>query len=161
MCERKITWTEIEQHSSKHDRWIVMENKVYDVSKWQNRHPGGRKIIGHYAAQDATVEAFIAFHKDLEIAKKYLKAYFIGDLETSEIDSKRTEHLMRRNKYVKDFEEVRSKLLELVRNQRLSFSIVFPSTQIFKYAFCASVVSTGVHSRVTVSSPRSISIIIV
>lgn len=55
MAKGLINWGEVKKHQSLKDRWIVIDNKVYDVSSWQNRHPGGRKVIGHYAGQDATV----------------------------------------------------------------------------------------------------------
>ncbi|TPP60974.1 Cytochrome-b5 reductase [Fasciola gigantica] len=109
----KFSWEEIEKHSSVADRWIVLEKKVYDVTKWQNRHPGGRKIIGHYATQDAT-EAFLAFHKDIETTKKFLKPYYIGDVDLSDLDPKREDFLARREQFVKDFEDVRSTMHELV-----------------------------------------------
>lgn len=33
----------------------MVDRKVYDVSKFAKRHPGGSRVIGHYAGQDATV----------------------------------------------------------------------------------------------------------
>lgn len=53
--ETKIPWSEIEQHKTKDDRWIVINGEVYDVTAWSNKHPGGSRLIGHYAGQDATV----------------------------------------------------------------------------------------------------------
>lgn len=50
-----ISWDEIKKHSKDEDKWIVIDGTVYDVSKWAKRHPGGSRIIGHYAGQDATV----------------------------------------------------------------------------------------------------------
>lgn len=48
-------WKEIEKHSSNEDRWIVIDGQVYDVTQWAKKHPGGPKLISHYAGQDATV----------------------------------------------------------------------------------------------------------
>lgn len=50
-----FTWDEIRNHTDRNDRWIVIEGKVYDVTNWQNLHPGGKRILGHFAGQDATV----------------------------------------------------------------------------------------------------------
>lgn len=50
-----ISWTEIEKHVSYDDRWIVINGQVYDVTEWSRKHPGGHKLLGHYAGQDATV----------------------------------------------------------------------------------------------------------
>ena len=52
---RLFSWDEVKKHVEYDDRWIVVDGGVYDVTRWQKRHPGGAKIIGHYAGQDATV----------------------------------------------------------------------------------------------------------
>lgn len=48
------TWEEIKKHTEVGDCWIVIENKVYDMSEYMVRHPGGRWIILGQAGQDAT-----------------------------------------------------------------------------------------------------------
>lgn len=75
-----IPWSEIEKHSSNDDRWIVIDGQVYDVTEWSKKHPGGHKIIGHYAGQDAT-EAFGAFHSNMDHVRKYLKPIHVGSVE--------------------------------------------------------------------------------
>lgn len=50
----QFTWEEIRRHSSKTDRWLVIDQRVYDVTKWL-KHPGGQMLLNHYAGQDATV----------------------------------------------------------------------------------------------------------
>lgn len=56
-----FTWEEIAIHTgqghgtSGQERWLVIDRKIYDVSKFYLRHPGGRQVISHYAGQDATV----------------------------------------------------------------------------------------------------------
>uniref|UniRef100_A0A671SBK7 Fatty acid desaturase 2 n=1 Tax=Sinocyclocheilus anshuiensis TaxID=1608454 RepID=A0A671SBK7_9TELE len=77
------TWEEVQKHTKSGDQWIVVERKVYNVSQWVKRHPGGLRIIGHYAGEDAT-EAFTAFHPDLQLVRKYMKPLLIGELEASE-----------------------------------------------------------------------------
>lgn len=53
----KPTYTraEVSQHNRSHDCWIIVQGKVYDVTKWLNKHPGGRRVLRHYAGEDATV----------------------------------------------------------------------------------------------------------
>lgn len=54
--ERRVfPWAEIAQHTDRNDRWIVIEGEVYDVTRWSKRHPGGQRLLSHYAGQDATV----------------------------------------------------------------------------------------------------------
>ncbi|XP_022102086.1 fatty acid desaturase 2-like [Acanthaster planci] len=74
------TWDEVRQHSTQTDKWVVIEGGVYDVSQWVKRHPGGFKVLSHYAGEDAT-EAFVAFHPDKNLVRKYLKPLYIGSLE--------------------------------------------------------------------------------
>lgn len=49
------SWEEVEKHRSRNDRWLVINRKVYNISQWAKRHPGGSHVIGHYAGEDATV----------------------------------------------------------------------------------------------------------
>nr|WAY16335.1 front-end fatty acid desaturase group B [Platynereis dumerilii] len=77
---RTYTWDEVEEHTKLDDRWIVIENKIYDVSRFQKKHPGGAKIIGHFAGQDAT-EVWRAMHKDQELARKYMRSIYVGQVK--------------------------------------------------------------------------------
>lgn len=52
-------WSEIARHTDRNDRWIVIEGEIYDVTRWSRRHPGGSRLLGHYAGQDATVRTFM------------------------------------------------------------------------------------------------------
>ncbi|XP_003224189.1 acyl-CoA (8-3)-desaturase [Anolis carolinensis] len=78
-----FTWGEIALRSgkgkSKEDKWLVINRKVYDVSQFFRRHPGGMSVISHYAGQDAT-DAFTAFHKNENLVKKYMNSLLIGEL---------------------------------------------------------------------------------
>lgn len=49
------TWQEIQRHNQEADQWLVINRKVYNVSSWADRHPGGRRVLNHYAGEDATV----------------------------------------------------------------------------------------------------------
>jgi len=53
--QQEHTWDEVRQHDSTNDKWIVIDEDVYNVTEWAKRHPGGFRIISHYAGQDATV----------------------------------------------------------------------------------------------------------
>ncbi|KAG7464276.1 hypothetical protein JOB18_015885 [Solea senegalensis] len=77
------TWKEVQSHSSKNDQWLVIDRKVYNTTQWSKRHPGGFRVITHYAGQDAT-EAFAAFHPDAKFVHKFLKPLLIGELAPSE-----------------------------------------------------------------------------
>lgn len=49
------SWQEIRRHNQEADQWLVINRKVYDVTGWAERHPGGRRVLHHYAGEDATV----------------------------------------------------------------------------------------------------------
>ncbi|KAJ2733027.1 hypothetical protein IW152_003350 [Coemansia sp. BCRC 34962] len=73
------TGEQIQQHSTREDIWIVVHGKVYDVTKFLDKHPGGEEVILEHAGIDAT-EAFEDIgHSD--DARELLKDCFIGDLQ--------------------------------------------------------------------------------
>lgn len=50
------TWTydEVAKHASREDCFVVLYNKVYDLTEFVPHHPGGAQIILKYAGKDAT-----------------------------------------------------------------------------------------------------------
>ena len=46
-----IKWHEIRQN-----KWIVIDNIVYDVSNFSRKHPGGERLMLNHIGQDATVK---------------------------------------------------------------------------------------------------------
>lgn len=75
---RTFTLEQIKCHDSSHDLWMVIYNKVYDVTTFASSHPGSAEILFDCGGVDAT-EAFedVAHSDD---AFQMLKPYFIGDL---------------------------------------------------------------------------------
>lgn len=88
------TMQEAAHHNTKDDCWIVVHNKVYDVTSYLDDHPGGDDVVLAATAKDATDEFEDAGHsKD---ARELLESFCIGELDTSsplipelEISSKR------------------------------------------------------------------------
>ncbi|MEW5317874.1 MAG: hypothetical protein WDW38_009138 [Sanguina aurantia] len=56
-----FTIAEIAEHNQPSDAWIIIDDGVYDVSAWGEKHPGG-DVVYSYAGTDAT-DAFHALHK--------------------------------------------------------------------------------------------------
>uniref|UniRef100_A0A8C4EX68 acyl-CoA (8-3)-desaturase n=1 Tax=Dicentrarchus labrax TaxID=13489 RepID=A0A8C4EX68_DICLA len=77
------TWEEVQSHCNRNDQWLVIDRKVYDITHWAKGHPGGHRVISHYAGEDAT-EAFTAFHPNLKFVQKFLKPLLIGELAATE-----------------------------------------------------------------------------
>lgn len=56
------TWEEVQSHCNKNDQWLVINRKVYNIMQWAKRHPGGIRVISHYAGEDASVMFYITTH---------------------------------------------------------------------------------------------------
>nr|XP_023415540.1 fatty acid desaturase 1 [Loxodonta africana] len=76
---RYFTWDEVAQRSGREERWLVIERKVYNISEFIRLHPGGSRVISHYAGQDAT-DPFVAFHINKGLVRKYMNSLLIGEL---------------------------------------------------------------------------------
>ncbi|ESP04267.1 hypothetical protein LOTGIDRAFT_198790, partial [Lottia gigantea] len=99
----EYSWEEIRKHNSKKDRWIVIEGNVYNVSTWAKKHPGGERIIGIHAGEDAS-DAWTAFHGNKDMVMKYLKPLKVGYLRKEEDYETELQ---------KDFRELRRKVEEM------------------------------------------------
>jgi len=70
---------EVKKHTKDSDCWVVLHNEVYDVTKFLNDHPGGKKAIMLYAGKDATTEFDMLHSKDL--LARYGPEFHIGALQ--------------------------------------------------------------------------------
>jgi cytochrome b involved in lipid metabolism len=75
--KNKFTLEEVSKHNKKDDAWLIINNKVYDITKWIPMHPGGM-IIMKGVGKDAT-ELFNNVGHD-NYAKNKLKTLQIGIL---------------------------------------------------------------------------------
>ncbi|EOB14525.1 nitrate reductase NADH 2 [Nosema bombycis CQ1] len=57
----KFSMSEISKHNSDSDCWIVIQNKVYDLTNYLDKHPGGKRILLKFAGTDCT-ELFFRIH---------------------------------------------------------------------------------------------------
>ena len=74
-----FTLDEIKKHNTKKDAWTIIENKVYNISSWIPKHPGG-EIIMKAVGKDAT-QLFIANNHPSYVKKTILPKYYIGNLK--------------------------------------------------------------------------------
>ena len=74
----KITLDQVAQHNKDGDLWIIIDNKVYDLSKFANEHPGGKKILLKVAGQNAS-EKYHQFH-DPSVLQKYGPQLLKGEI---------------------------------------------------------------------------------
>ncbi|KAG2216648.1 hypothetical protein INT45_010788 [Circinella minor] len=70
---------EVSKHQSKDDLWMVIHNKVYDVTSFIQEHPGGEEVLFDESGKDAT-EAFEDIGHSDE-AREILEKFFVGELD--------------------------------------------------------------------------------
>mmetsp|Transcript_14720 Transcript_14720/g.21912 ORF Transcript_14720/g.21912 Transcript_14720/m.21912 type:complete len:827 (+) Transcript_14720:61-2541(+) len=73
---------EVAKHDADDDCWIIIDNKVYDVTEFLMDHPGGKESITLSGGQDATDE-FNALHSAK--ARAMLPKYYIGDVQQDKV----------------------------------------------------------------------------
>jgi len=58
---RRIPRTEVAEHDSVHDAWMILKNKVYNITPYLHYHPGGVSIFKSVLGKDGT-ELFDKYH---------------------------------------------------------------------------------------------------
>lgn len=81
--ECKYTLSEVQQHSQLDDCWMVIFDKVYNITEFVYEHPGGDFILLEYAGRDATHPFLSSRHGSS--AYKMLDKYWIGILVDEEL----------------------------------------------------------------------------
>ena len=74
-----FSWEEIRKHNKADDCWLVVDERVYDVTSFLAHHPAGSEAILRHAGQDSTVD--FNFHS--RSAQKLWKQFEIGKVEGS------------------------------------------------------------------------------
>ena len=69
------TWEEIGEHDDETSMWIVADNKVYDVTTFWKRHPGGSYLIKSKATTDVTRHKKMHTTRALAMWEKYHIGY--------------------------------------------------------------------------------------
>ena len=77
--KRNISLSEVKKHNTKNDAWTIIENKVYNISSWIPKHPGG-EIIMQAVGKDAT-QQFLNNNHPRYVEKTILPKYYIGNLK--------------------------------------------------------------------------------
>ncbi|KAI1162762.1 acyl-CoA dehydrogenase/oxidase [Nemania serpens] len=71
---------DVASHNKGDSLWIVVDDDVYDLTKFQDDHPGGKKILTRVAGKDASKQ-FWKYHNE-GILKKYKPSLQIGSLDS-------------------------------------------------------------------------------
>uniref|UniRef100_A0A8C6PAG2 Cytochrome b5 type B n=1 Tax=Nothobranchius furzeri TaxID=105023 RepID=A0A8C6PAG2_NOTFU len=72
------TLEDVRVHNMINDTWLIIHDKVYDISKFLEEHPGGEEVLLEQGGADAT-ESFedVGHSSD---AREMLQQYYIGEL---------------------------------------------------------------------------------
>lgn len=79
---KMVSASELSQHNSKEDCWVVFEGKVYDLTDFIPRHPGGEdKIIPQCGSPTKFEQAFLGQHGRSKVDFFMKVGVLIGDLD--------------------------------------------------------------------------------
>ncbi len=75
--DRKVTRAEVAEHNTFDDCWVIIRDKVYDISEWKDHHPGGPFVARMHAGKDATGE-FGDYHS--KMAERHMTHFCVGEV---------------------------------------------------------------------------------
>jgi len=76
---KRFSAADVASHKTAKDLYIIVDEDVYDLTDFQEEHPGGKKILSRVAGKDASKQ-FWKYHND-SILKKYQNLK-VGSLDT-------------------------------------------------------------------------------
>lgn len=76
---RKLTYADVAVHTGRHDLYVIIQDKVLDLSKFVEEHPGGEEVLVDQAGKDATVAFEDVGHS--ADARQILETLVIGTLD--------------------------------------------------------------------------------
>ncbi|KAL3685765.1 hypothetical protein R1sor_003787 [Riccia sorocarpa] len=89
MSEGKLyTLGEVSEHNSSKDCWLVIDGKVYDVTKFLEEHPGGDEVLLSATGKDATDDFEDVGHSTS--ARAQMAEYYVGEVDKSSFPTKPT-----------------------------------------------------------------------
>ncbi|XP_041973969.1 cytochrome b5-like [Aricia agestis] len=80
--DRVISLTEVAMHDTIDDCWVVIYDRVYDITTFFDEHPGGAEIMLEYAGRDASTAFRSSGHS--KMATKALGRFAVGELPMHE-----------------------------------------------------------------------------
>lgn len=72
------TLEDIRSHNTSKNTWLIIHEKVYDITSFLEEHPGGEEVLLEQAGADAT-ESFEDVGHSTD-AREMLEQYYLGEL---------------------------------------------------------------------------------
>ncbi|GAA5806009.1 hypothetical protein HPULCUR_011537 [Helicostylum pulchrum] len=73
------THEDVSKHNTRDDLYMIIDNKVYDITKFVDEHPGGDEILIEEGAKDASGPFDDVGHSP--DARQMLVKYYVGELD--------------------------------------------------------------------------------
>jgi len=80
---KQYTWEEVSKHNSAESAWIYIGNKVYDITPWLDKHPGGKEMLLLAAGRDCT-DLFRMYHPFTDKPRQIMDKFVIGTITKGE-----------------------------------------------------------------------------
>ena len=77
-----ITFAEVATHNSPSDCWSAIDGKVYNLTTWINKHPGGAVVIKALCGKDGSA-GFSGQHQGQRRPAEELARFYLGDLKSN------------------------------------------------------------------------------
>ncbi|KAF5205370.1 Cytochrome b5 [Thalictrum thalictroides] len=72
-----FTFAEVSKHNNLKDCWLLINGKVYDVTKFLGDHPGGSEVLLKATGKDATAD-FKKAHSHSSNALTMMDKFYVG-----------------------------------------------------------------------------------
>ena len=74
-----LTATEIKKHTTAKDCWSIVNGKVYNLTSYVQKHPGGASVISNICGKDGT-NSFSIEHGSSSKPNNVLSSFLLGNL---------------------------------------------------------------------------------
>eukprot|EP00933_Yihiella_yeosuensis_P042223 TRINITY_DN3677_c0_g1_i1.p1 TRINITY_DN3677_c0_g1~~TRINITY_DN3677_c0_g1_i1.p1 ORF type:complete len:1238 (-),score=321.43 TRINITY_DN3677_c0_g1_i1:229-3942(-) len=82
-ADGKFTLADVESHNTPQSLWLIIDGKVYDVTNFQDDHPGGSMFLLQHGGGDATAAARNAHKGSIKQLQK-MQEFLIGEVVAQE-----------------------------------------------------------------------------
>ncbi|RZC59870.1 hypothetical protein C5167_007177 [Papaver somniferum] len=83
------TLEEASNHNTKQDCWLILDGKVYNVTKYLDDHPGGDDVLVNATGRDAIEDFDFVGHS--KSARELMETYLMGELDPSSVPQQQQE----------------------------------------------------------------------